>query len=65
MYAFIELYEISWSNNMRILVILGSPRDLFYITRTSLFKYTENFTTKKMKVFRWKILKCFIFLLKT
>ena len=35
------------------------------ITRTSLFKYTENFTTKKMKVFRWKILKIFIFLLKT
>ena len=26
------------------------------ITRTSLSKYTENLTTKKMKVFRWKIL---------
>ena len=37
----------------------------YHITRTSLFKYTENFTTKKMKVFRWKILNFFIFLLKT
>ena len=35
MSAFIKLYEISWSSNMRILVILGSPRDLFY---TILFK---------------------------
>ena len=35
------------------------------ITRTSLFKYTENFTTKKMKVFWWKILNFFTFLLKT
>ena len=24
-----------------------------YITKTRLFKYTENFTTKKMKIFRW------------
>ena len=28
MYAFIKLYEFSWSSNMRILVKLGSPRDL-------------------------------------
>ena len=30
MYAFIKLYEISWSSNQQILVILGTPRDLFY-----------------------------------
>ena len=24
------------------------------ITKTRLFKYTENFTTKKKKIFRWK-----------
>ena len=30
MYAFITFYEISWSSNMQILVILGSPRDLCY-----------------------------------
>ena len=38
---------------------------LIDITRTSLLKYTENFTTKIMKVLRWKILKILIFLLKT
>ena len=26
--------------------------DLFYITKTRLFKYIENFTTKNWKVFR-------------
>ena len=36
-----------------------------FITKTRLFKYTENFTTKKMKIFRWKILLVFIFLHKT
>ena len=35
MYAFIKLYEFSWSSNMKILVILGSPRDLVW---TLLFK---------------------------
>ena len=25
--------------------------NLVYITKTRLFKYTENFTTKKMKIF--------------
>ena len=35
------------------------------ITKTRLFKYTKNFTTKKMKIFRGKILIFFIFLLKT
>ena len=33
-----------------------------HITKTCLFKYTENFNTKKMKIFRWKILILFIFL---
>ena len=33
-------------------------------TKTCLFKYTENFTTQKMKIFRYKILIFFIFLLK-
>ena len=27
-----------------------------HIMKTYLFKYTENFTTKKMKIFRWNIL---------
>ena len=27
-------------------------RDGEHITKTRLFKYTENFTTKKMKIFR-------------
>ena len=35
------------------------------ITKTRLFKYIENFTTKKLKTFRWKILVIFIFLFKT
>ena len=35
------------------------------ITKTRLFKYTENFTTKKWQFFRQKILIFFIFLLKT
>ena len=38
MYAFIKLFEFSWSGNMRILVILGSPRDLVC---TILFKKKE------------------------
>ena len=59
-------------NSTFVLLLLYMPLCLYHslsvwfsITRTSLFKYTENFTTKKMKVFRWKILKFFIFLLKT
>ena len=35
------------------------------ITKTYLFKYTENFTTKKTESFQIKILIFFIFLLKT
>ena len=35
------------------------------ITKTRLFKYTVNSTTKKMKIFRQKTLIFFIFLLKT
>ena len=34
------------------------------ITKTSLFKYTENFTTKKIENFQIKILIFFLFLLK-
>ena len=44
MYAFIKLYEISWSSNMRILVILRSPRDLFY---TLLLKKKKKKKKKK------------------
>ena len=29
-------------------------KSLKYITKTCLFKYTENFTTKKLKIFRYK-----------
>ena len=36
-----------------------------YITKTRLFKYTENFTTKKWKFSDKKPLIFFIFLLKT
>ena len=35
------------------------------ITKTRLFKYTENITTKKIKIIQIKILIFFIFLLKT
>ena len=31
---------------------LESPDNNQIITKTSLFKYTENFTTQKMKMFR-------------
>ena len=34
------------------------------ITKTRLFKYIENFTSKNYKIFRWKTLIFFIFLLK-
>ena len=36
-----------------------------YITKTRLFKYTDDFTTKKNENFQIKILIFFIFLLKT
>ena len=36
-----------------------------YITKTRLFKYTEKLITEKLKIFRQKIEKFFIFLLKT
>ena len=32
--------------------ILLEEGSIIYITKTYLFKYTENFTTKKMKIFR-------------
>ena len=35
------------------------------IMKTCLFKYTENFTTKKRQIFRWKTPIFFIYLLKT
>ena len=38
---------------------------ILFITKTRLFKYIENFTTKKNKNFQKKILLFFIFLLKT
>ena len=41
--------------------IVRNPRDQMtrytecvIITKTRLFKYIENFTTKKLKIFRWK-----------
>ena len=46
MYAFIKLYEFSCSSNMRILVILGSPRDLVC---TLLFKKKKKKKKKERK----------------
>ena len=37
----------------------------WYITKTRLFKYKEHFTYKKLKIFSYKTLIFFIFLLKT
>ena len=34
------------------LAIFVDPENPDSITKTSLFKYTENFTTKKMQIFR-------------
>ena len=39
--------------------------NLLYITKTRLFKYIENFTSKKIENFQIKTLIFFIFLLKT
>ena len=39
--------------------------ELFNITKTRLFKYIENFTTKKSESFQIKPLIFFIYLLKT
>ena len=36
-----------------------------FITKTHLFNFTDNFTCKKLKIFRLKTLIFFIFLLKT
>ena len=44
MYAFIKLYKFSWSSNMRILIILGSPEDLVCIL---LFKKKKKKKKKK------------------
>ena len=44
MYAFIKIYEFSWSSNMRILAILGSLRDLVC---TLLFKKKKKNKKKK------------------
>ena len=46
MYAFIKLYEFSWSSNMWILVILESPR---YLVCTLLFKKKKKKKKKKDK----------------
>ena len=47
MYAFIKLYDFSWSSNMRILDILGSPRDLVCIL---LFKKKKKTCQKLNKL---------------
>ena len=44
---------------------MNDEQMLRYITKTLLFKYIENFTTKKGKISDKKILIFFIFLLKT
>ena len=41
------------------------PYTRLIITKTRLFKYIENLTTKKRKIFRYKILIVFKFLFKT
>ena len=52
--------------NINIPVLLSAPRtERLHYTKTRLFKYIENFTTKKLKMFRLKTLILFIFLLKT
>ena len=44
---------------------ISPESDFGYITKTRLFKYTENFTTKKIENFQIKILIFLMFLLKT
>ena len=44
---------------------ISNRNTTFNITETRLFKYIENFTTKKYEKFQIKILIFFIFLLKT
>ena len=36
--------------NVKVTQII--PKDILYITKTRLYKYTENFTTEKLKIFR-------------
>ena len=36
---------------MAVIVVSHGLMNLSYITETSLFKYTENFTIKKLKIF--------------
>ena len=43
----------------------GVDVQCFSLRKHSVFKYTENFTTEKSKIFRQKIQIFFIFLLKT
>ena len=42
---------------------MPTKHSIFHYEKKRLFKFIENFTTKKMKTFRWKILVVFIFLL--
>ena len=56
----------SWDDNFDsscFIICCGHWSD--HITKTRLFKYIENFTTKKYENFQIKILIFFIFLLKT
>ena len=45
--------------------VLQYYADIIYIVKTCLFKYIENFTTKKKKKFQIKKSDIFMFLLKT
>ena len=38
---------------MRAMMNLIKLRSADFITKTCLFKYTENFTTKKLKIYRY------------
>ena len=46
-------------------MLISAELNFVLITKTHLFKYIENFTTKKNENFQIKILIFFIFLLKT
>ena len=50
--TFLFLYEnmvCGYTLAVTKLLLISTPQ---YITKTCLFKYTENFTIKKMKIFR-------------
>ena len=62
-----NLYIVHWTFAVVSMSVLGSLEGLCEqrITKTRLFKYIENFTTKNTESLQIKILIVFIVLLKT